>query len=347
LSPEAAPTRVLICEDSRTYAAALRRTLELDGDIVVAGVSGSAEEALEALAHLEPDLVTMDVELPGMSGLEAVEQIMASRPIPILVLSSHVGANSEVAAAALAAGALDAVGKDYLDLGNPGGAAGAALRQRVKLLARARVIRHPRARLRRPPLEPSADGAARATAIGIVASTGGPQALATILRALPATFDVPVLVVQHITAGFAEGLAQWLNSTVPLPVAIAAAGADARHGVWIAAEGHHLELAADGTLALDARSGPSLHRPSGDILLASLAEVAGPHAVAVVLSGMGSDGAAGARAVREARGLVLAQDEESSAVFGMPKAAAEQGGAVLLAPEQIAARLAAMKAAAS
>ena len=346
MSSPAAPTRVLICEDSRTFAAALRRTLELDGDIVVAGVSGTAEEALAALAQLEPDLVTMDVELPGMSGLEAVEQIMGSRPIPILVLSSHVGARSDVAAAALAAGALDAVGKDFLDLGNPGGAAGAALRHRVKLLARARVIRHPRALLRPPAREPQAGSGERATAIGIVASTGGPQGLATILRELPEGFAVPVLVVQHIAAGFAEGLAHWLDSTVPLPVAMASDGVDAARGVWIAPEGSHLKLAPGGRLALDRTSAPGLHRPSGDVLLASLAETAGSNAVAVVLSGMGADGAAGARAVHEAGGLVLAQDEESSAVFGMPKAAAEQGSGVLLPPAKIASRLAALRGAA-
>src|SRR6185437_13179340 len=139
--------RVLICEDSRTYAAALRRLLEHDGDIAVAGVCTTAEEALAALPRLKPDLVTMDVELPGMSGLEAVEQIMGATPLPILVLSSHIGADSDLAAAALAAGALDAVAKDDLDLTQPSGAGGIAFRQRARLLSRARVIRHPRARI--------------------------------------------------------------------------------------------------------------------------------------------------------------------------------------------------------
>jgi two-component system chemotaxis response regulator CheB len=268
---------------------------------------------------------------------------MGSNPVPILVLSSHVRGNSTLTAAALAAGALDAVGKDDLDLGHPDGAAGAAFRHRVKLLSRARVIRHPRSRLRPRPTPGGAVRTATASAIGIVASTGGPQGLATILRALPATFGVPVLIVQHITPGFGPGLAQWLDTSVPLPVRIAVDGAPVGKGVWIAPEGRHLTLGAGELLVLD-RAGPAgPHRPSGDVLLRSLAEAAGAGAVAVVLSGMGRDGAVGARAVRDAGGLVLAQDEATSAVFGMPKAVADQGGAVLLPPPEIATRLAALR----
>ena len=141
------PLRVLVCEDSRVYAAALRRVLEYDGDIAVDAVCATAEEAVAALPRIEPGLVTMDLELPGMDGLEAVGEIMSFRPLPILVLSAHVGPRSDKAAAALAAGAIDALAKDDLDLRDPAGAAGAAFRQRVRVLSRARVIRHPRARL--------------------------------------------------------------------------------------------------------------------------------------------------------------------------------------------------------
>jgi two-component system chemotaxis response regulator CheB len=334
------PTRVLICEDSRTYAAALGRALEHDGDIVVAGVCATAEDVLDRLAEVRPDLVTMDIHLPGMNGIQAVEQIMSSRPVPILVLSSLLGSGSELAAAALAAGAIDAVAKDDLDLTRPGGPASGALRHRVKVLSRAHVIRHPRARLRGGARRARTSG--QAAAIGICASTGGPQALSILLRALPASFAVPVLVVQHISAGFTEGLARWLDTSVPLPVRLGEAGRPLTSGVWIAPEANHLKVAPDGTLTLDRTTVAGLHRPSGDVLLQSLVDVYGPEAVAVVLSGMGRDGAAGARAVHLAGGLVLAQDEASSAVFGMPKAAAEDAGAVLLAPEQIAWRLAAL-----
>jgi len=333
------PTRVVICEDSRTYSAALRRTLEHGGDIDVVGSFTSAEAALAALPTLAPDLVTMDLELPGMSGLEAVEQIMSALPIPILVLSSRVGPTTPNAAAALAAGALDALAKDDLDLLEPAGLAAAALRRRVKLLSRARVIRHPRARLnaRRPR---DADTRTIET-VGICASTGGPPALATLLAGLPRTYQIPVLVVQHISSGFTEGLAKWLDGAVPLPVALAADGQRLGPGIWIAPEGAHLVVRGR-RLALDRTTRAGHHRPSGDVLLLSVAKAFGSRAAAVVLTGMGKDGAAGAGAVREAGGLVIAQDEATSAVYGMPRAVVEGGVDAVLPLEEIAPRLRAL-----
>ncbi len=333
------PTRVVVCEDSRTYAAALRRTLEHGGDIDVVGSFTSAEAAIEALPRLEPDLVTMDLELPGMSGLEAVEQIMSMRPLPILVLSSHVGPTTPNAAAALAAGALDAVAKDDLDLLNPGGLAAAALRRRVKLLSRARVIRHPRARLNAR--KPRGADTRTIAAVGICTSTGGPPALATLLAGLPRSYRIPVLVVQHISPGFTEGLARWLDGAVPLPVSLAADGARLGPGVWIAPEGAHL-VVQGGRLALDRTTQGGHHRPSGDALLLSLAKTFGSRAAAVVLTGMGKDGAEGARAVRAAGGLVIAQDEATSAVYGMSKAVADGGADWVLPLEEIAPRLRAL-----
>jgi two-component system chemotaxis response regulator CheB len=322
----ARPPRVLICEDSRTYAAGLRRLLEHDGEFDVVGICGTAEEAIAAIPRLEPNLLTMDIELPGMSGLDAVEEIMSTRPLPILVLSGHVGGTTENAAAALAAGALDALAKDDLDLRDPGGAVAAGFRRRLSVLSRARVIRHPRGRLRKRAA--SSMPGRTASVVGIVASTGGPQVLASLLAVLPASYPVPVLVVQHISAGFTEGLAQWLDKTVRVPVHVAEAG-PLLAGVWIAPEGAHLKLDGSGNLVLDRRTVRGHHRPSGDVLLESIAEAAGDSGVAVVLTGMGRDGAAGAGAVRARGGLAVAQDEESSAVYGMPKVAAERGAEVL------------------
>jgi two-component system chemotaxis response regulator CheB len=329
--------RVLICEDSRTYAAALRRLLEHDGDIDVVGHSATAEDAIAALPRLRPTLVTMDFELPGMSGLEAVEQIMSVRPVAICVLSSNIGTNTHRAAAALAAGALDAVDKGALDVLDPGGAAAVAFRRRLKVLSRARVIRHPRAILEEASATRRLTNAA--SVIGISSSTGGPQILARLLESLPGNYPVPLLVVQHISPGFTEGLAEWLNRIVPLPVRIAEDQTPASPGVWIAPEGAHLKLDPSGLLLLDSRTVGDLHRPSGDILLASIAATAGRSGVAVVLSGMGRDGAAGAAAVKRSGGLAIAQDEESSAVYGMPKAALDAGVNISLSPDGIAERL--------
>ena len=331
--------RIVVCEDSRTYAAALTRALRQDGDLEVVAVFGTAEEAMAALPRLQPDLLTVDLQLPGMSGLELVEHVMSAQPLPILVLSAHVGIDG--AAAVIAAGALDAVQKQDLDLLDPDGPGAVALRRRLRILAGARVIKHPRAHLRVPPASGSISRTA--AAIGVIASTGGPPALATLLTALPARFRVPVLVVQHIAHGFTAGLAQWLDQTVPLPVRLVTDGQKLAPGVWVAPEGAHLTVLPGGRLALDRRSLAGPHRPSGDVLLTSLAEALGREAAGVVLTGMGRDGALGLGRIARAGGLTVAQNEATSAVFGMPRAAVEAGAEVVLPIGEIAGRLLALR----
>jgi two-component system, chemotaxis family, protein-glutamate methylesterase/glutaminase len=338
-----APVRVVVCEDSPLFARALVRALEHGGELEVVATFPTAERAIEALPALRPALVTMDLELPGMSGLEAVEEIMSAMPLPIAVLSSHVGAGTERAAAALAAGALDALAKDDLDLRDPAGASAGALRARMKVLSRARVIRHPRARLRAPAARAPAGGARSAAVIGICASTGGPQALNALLAALPAGFPVPILLVQHIAPGFTEGFARWLDSVIPLPVSLAGQNGRVGPGVHIAPEGAHLVLRRGLRTALDRDAPATFHRPSGDALLQSLAAVAGREAVGVVLTGMGRDGAEGIAAIRAAGGLTVAQDEATSAIYGMPRAAADRGAALVLGLSDIAETLAALR----
>lgn len=322
------------------YAAVLSRALQHDGDLEVVGVFQSAEEAIAALPRLKPDLVTMDIELPGMSGFEAVEHMMSVCPLPILVLSSYV--NVEIAAVTLAAGALDAVRKDELDLLDPKGADAVALRRRVRVLAGARVIKHPRAHLRGAVA--TAGSITRfAAAIGVVASTGGPPALSAVLGALPAHFTIPLLVVQHIARGFTDGLARWLDQTVPLPVAVATDGQRLAPGILIAPEDAHLVVLPGGRLALDRHTPVSGHRPSGDVLLTSMAEALGRLATGVVLTGMGRDGALGLGRIARVGGLAIAQDEATSAVYGMPRAAAEAGAEVVLPLGDVAGRLLALR----
>jgi two-component system chemotaxis response regulator CheB len=331
--------RVLICEDSAVYAAGIRRVLEHDRDITVIGVCPTAEEALAMLPGARPDLVTMDLELPGMDGLAAVEEIMSSLPLPVVVLSSHVGPDGEKAAAALGAGAVDAWAKSDLDLADPAGVTAAVFRARIRSLARVTVIRHPRARLRLA-RNPPGPAARRASVIGMCASTGGPQVLFHVLSALPPNYAIPLLLVQHMGPGFTEGLVRWLDRNVGIEVTMAEDQIPLSAGAWVAPEGAHLGLGADGRLVLDRSSPSGPHRPSADVLLTSIAAHAGRAGAAVVLTGMGRDGAAGAAAVRRAGGLVIAQDEPSSAVFGMPKAAIEQGADLVLPPAGIADTLA-------
>jgi two-component system chemotaxis response regulator CheB len=331
----AGPTRVLVCDDSRTFAAALTRTLERGGEIEVIGVATSSEAAIADLIRLAPDLVTMDIELPGMSGLAAVEEIMSSRPTPILIVSSGISAGGDLAAAALAAGALEAIGKDQLSLRDPDDAGAVAFRRRVKMLGNARVIRHPRARLNGRGALPGPPPP-RGSVIGICASTGGPHALATLLSGIPADFAIPILVVQHIATGFTDSLARWLDTAVPLPVRLAEDGASALPGVTLAPDGADLMLGPGGLLRLDSTSLAGLHRPSADVLLRSVAQHAQSTGVAVVLTGMGRDGADGLAAVLDAGGLTIAQDQATSAVYGMPQEAAKRGAALILPIGEIA-----------
>lgn len=191
------------------------------------------------------------------------------------------------------------------------------------------------------PRPPRTSGRPRHEAIGICTSTGGPGVLTEILGALPADFPLPLLVVQHIAAGFIDGLVQMLRDAVVLPVATAHDGAPLRPGVWVAPEDAHLTITPARETALDRHTIAGPHRPSADLLLESLADVLGAGAVAVVLTGMGRDGAKGAAAIKARGGVVLAQDEASSSIYGMPRAAV-QAGARPLAPQAIAAALRAL-----
>jgi two-component system chemotaxis response regulator CheB len=337
-----APLRLLVCDDSPTYAAGLRRLVEHGHDLEVVAVHGNAEDAIAALPELEPDLITMDFELPGMNGLEAVERIMDTHPLPILVLSSRTTKGGAAAAAACAAGALQAISKDDLNLMELDAEPAVAFRRRLRVLASAPVIRHPRAGLRRSAAQPK-PAPRDLQVIGVCASAGGPQALVEMISALPEDFDTPILVVQHIADGFTDRLVTWLGRSAQIPVRLAEHGAPLRRGVSIAPENKHLTLTAGLTLALTDLTSPTLYCPSGDVLLHSLAVNAGPGAAGVVLSGMGRDGADGLAALGAAGGLTFAQDEATSGVFGMPKVAAQRGAEHVLPPQEIAASLVALQ----
>lgn len=318
--------RILICEDSATYARGLARFLQSDGDFEVVGVCESGEEALESLPRLKPDLVTMDLELPGMDGIRATREIMRSpHAVPVLVLSDHLRKSSEKPAEALAAGALEAVPKTTVRFDDPQGQAAVALRRKLRRMARSNGDR------------PARRGPARV--VGICASTGGPRALEAVLAELPEDFPLPVLVVQHMAEGFIDGLIGWLDDRVPLPVAIARDGQRAGPGVWFAPDDAHLLLEPALTLRLDRETEAGAHRPSADMLLQSMASAAASGAVGVVLTGMGRDGAEGVDRIERAGGRVIAQDEETSAVFGMPRAAADAGAHAVLPLSEIAAAL--------
>jgi two-component system chemotaxis response regulator CheB len=292
---------------------------------------------------LRPDVVVMDLHLPGMDGLAATKELMITAPTPIVIVTGS-GSSAEVATAlnVLRVGAVALLHKP------PGpGAAGheEAARQllsTVKAVAGVKVVRQ----WRRPAASappPAAPRPRRGRAVAVAASTGGPEALQRLLAGLPGDFPLPVLVVQHIAGGFTRGLADWLNSACGLRVKPAEAGEPlAPHTVYLAPDDRHLGVSARGAVALSASEPVGGFRPSASYLFESAARAYGPAVTAVILTGMGEDGLAGLRAVRQAGGRVLAQDEASSVVWGMPGAAVAAGLAdLVLPPEEIAARLSA------
>ena len=328
---DASVTRILICEDSVTYARALTGFLEHQGHLEVVAVCPTAEAAMKSTAQLVPDLVMMDLELPGVGGIATIETMMRVHPVPIVVLSAFAARRSDSAAVALAAGAVEVLDKAELRLDEPDSPTAIALRHRFRRLARPRAAIRTDETSQRHRAGQQLEAAA---AIGICSSTGGPHALQMVLSGLPGDFPLPILVAQHMSDGFTDGLVRWLDQVVALPVALARPG-PCEPGVWVAPDDAHLILESSMRLSLDTETVNGPHRPSGDLLLTSMARALGPRALGIVLTGMGRDGAKGVAAIVRAGGCVIAQDEATSVVFGMPKAAVQQGAQYVTALSDI------------
>jgi two-component system, chemotaxis family, protein-glutamate methylesterase/glutaminase len=327
--------RVLIVEDSLTLRAHLASVLASAPDIEIAGEAKDGAEAIALCQSCRPDIITMDMMLPGMSGLAATEYIMAHCPRPILIVSSSVNRGELFKTyEALAAGAVDVLEKPRGD--EPNGEWEARFITAVRLVARIRVITHPRGRIvtRKPPAPPHQCAAPGCAVVAIGASTGGPGAIVEILRALPASFRLPILLVQHINEPFAAAFADWLDGQTTRRVFYPHDGdplASAVGRVVMAPPGHHLAL-RDGQLRLTHEAPRHSCRPSIDILFESIAAECGASAIGCLLTGMGKDGAAGLLRIREAGGLTIAQDEASSVIFGMPREAIALGAALCVLP---------------
>lgn len=339
------PIRVLVVDDSAVQRTALIALLDSEPDLEVTGWAADGAEAVQAVARLHPDVVTMDLRMPRMDGVEAARRIMQETPTPIvMVTASAAGDDARTAFEALQAGVLTIVRKPEAMGPRPGTNDRQMTREErdllrtVRSMAQVRVVRRwtPERRRTAPPapltgaspLPPAAAGPAPAHPPQVVvvgASTGGPQALGAMLPLLPATFPLPVLIVQHIAAGFAAGLVAWLSTLCALPVQLAAPGQRAdRPGIVIAPTGQHLVVRGH-TLLLTDEPPVAGHRPSATILFQSVAREYRAAAVGVLLSGMGDDGAAGLRDLKRAGAATVAQDEASSVVFGMPAAAIKLG----------------------
>jgi two-component system chemotaxis response regulator CheB len=346
--------RVLVAEDSLTVRKRLVEVLGEDPELTVVGEAADGKQAIELCQRLRPDVVTLDMMMPVMTGVAAAEYIMAYCPTPILVVSASTNRGELFRTYdALAAGAIDVLDKPTG--GEPDGAWEARLRSTVKLVSRIKVITHPRAKLApsAPPLAPrpwppgpAPDRSSPARLVAIGGSTGSPAAVVEILRALPAEFPVPILLVIHINEPFGAAFAEWLDGQSGLRVRYPVDGeplwSPGGGRVLMAPPGKHLVLRGG---ALRLVVGPERHSciPSVDVLFESIAAEAGRDTAACLLTGMGRDGAAGLLAIRRAGGATVAQDEATSAVFGMPREAILLGAAEQVLPlPQIAPALAAV-----
>jgi two-component system chemotaxis response regulator CheB len=334
------PSRVLIVDDSAIVRTILSNALKSEPDIEVVGLAADAFMARDLIAAQKPDMVTLDLEMPRMDGLTFLRQLMARQPLPVVIVSSATQTGSAASLDALAAGAIDVIAKP----GGPYSVADIAdqLKYRIRALRSGRAVHF--ARLRRPaPVRPAPPSLASAQGLVLMgASTGGTQAIEALLTRLPADTP-PIVIVQHMPAPFTRAFAARLDRTCPMQVVEAEHDTPLARGVAYIAPGdsHLLVAARGGEVRTVIEKGPRIHyqRPSVDVLFQSAAALRGVRMVALLLTGMGCDGAEGMVALRQAGAITIAEHERSCVVFGMPAAAIAKGGATRVAVRSAMPRL--------
>jgi len=340
--------RVLVVDDSAFLRRNIPRILESDSGIKVVGTAANGVEAIEMTKRLKPDVITLDVIMPVMDGLTALRCIMNENPTPVVMLSAVTYEGARQTMEALSLGAVDFINKpsgpESLDI--------AMIRREIVEKVKMAANAHPGNAMARPndvAPRPSdgQNGAPQSTApvkkvhinkelVAIAASTGGPAALSALLGKLPRDLPAGLVIVQHIAAGFTEALAERLDSISPIHVTVSKDFEEIVPGkALLAPAGMHLTIKRVERkiyAALSSEPSDTLHRPSANVLFASVAKVCGAAACAVIMTGMGDDGALGIRAIRDRGGVTIAQDEATSVIFGMPKEAIKGGGIDIIAP---------------
>lgn len=320
--------RVLVVDDSMTKQRVLQELINDDEELEVVGVARNGEEAVSKTLTLRPDVITMDLYMPRMDGLEATRRIMSELPTPIVIISAAPKGQVEFATNALRYGALE-----FVPLSDDMERFRQDLLFKLKVAARVRVVRYLEPLRKEERAAPVTSQVRGAQIVVVGASTGGPTALFSLFSCLPAGFPLPILLVQHMTAGFTDGLAHWIDEASPLTVREANEEEVLRAGeVLICPGDRHMVLASRRTVQLLPVASSELYRPSVDRLFESAAQVFGAGVVAVVMTGMGRDGERGAVKIKEAGGHVIIQDEASCVVYGMPRACKEAGAADIELP---------------
>ncbi|MBD1553687.1 chemotaxis response regulator protein-glutamate methylesterase [Pseudomonas typographi] len=327
---------IAIVNDMPMAVEALRRALAFEPEHRVAWVAYDGAEAVRLCQAHTPDLILMDLFMPVMDGVEATRQIMANSPCAIVIVTTDQRQNVHRVFEAMGHGALDVVDTPALGVGDAKGAAAPLLR---KIFNIGWLIGQRGSGTRAPPAPVRGAAGPRLVAIG--SSAGGPAALEVLLKALPQAFEPAIVVVQHVDQVFAQGMADWLASASKLPVRLAQHGETPQAGtVLLAGTNHHIRLLKTMTLAYTAEPVNEIYRPSIDVFFASVARFWEGEAVGMLLTGMGRDGASGLKALRQQGHHTIAQDQQTSAVYGMPKAAVAIDAAVEVLPlERIAPRL--------
>ncbi|MBI5430823.1 MAG: chemotaxis-specific protein-glutamate methyltransferase CheB [Nitrosomonadales bacterium] len=340
--------KVLVVEDSAVVRELLVHILSSDPGIRIVGTANDGESAIDAAQRLRPDVITMDIHMPKMDGLEATRRIMEVHPVPIVIVSGSSDPDDvAMTFRATEAGAVAFLRKPP-GIGHPEHEITAReLTQTVGLMSEIKVVRRwPQMRREtaaaRPPEIIPIRTPVKVGVVALGASTGGPPALQTILAGLPGDFPAPVLIVQHMASGFVHGFAEWLGQSSALPVRLAAHGETILPGhVYIAPDEFQMKVERGGKITLSKDAPESSLRPSVSYLFRSLVESYGGEAVAILLTGMGRDGAEELKLLRDRGAVTIAQDKESSVVHGMPGEAIKLDAATLiLAPDKIAAVLA-------
>ncbi len=334
------PIRVLVVDDSAFMRKLIIQIIKDEPDLEVAGYARNGKDALEKLQRLDVDVVTLDVEMPVMDGLETLRQIMATKPLPVVMLSSRTAKGSETTLKALSLGAVDFISKPSGPISLDLQSVASEIGEKIRLAASARLpdIRRGErpgkpAITFKPRTSPKSTADERKKLVIIGSSTGGPKAVEEVFYSIPPNLPAGIIVVQHMPKDFTRSFAERLNNIFPFPVKEASEGDLVENGkVLIAPGDYHMTISSDYRVNLNQEERVMFLRPAIDVTMNTLPDVYGTNIIGVILTGMGRDGANGMSVIKNAGGITIAQDRSTSVIYSMPRAVAEEGNADYILP---------------